>query len=293
MSLESAIDYMPIDKFKAFVANGQDVNAIGKSGDLPLLYAVVYEEKFNLLLDAGACIDGKNDKGETILMRAIRLDYGLKIIKRIIEKGANVNVVDNDGNTALMRLICSDEYDENFMNYIASSGCDITIENKQGRNAFELAIKHQNTISSQLVACAVTIIGLEITCFSVIEKYLKYLYPVEHLRAVASILRKELVDLMSETETEQTRAKTRLDNPLTESRYILKLPYHCVLDGVTRFIEEISSDLFFHVSRAELQREYDQIALVVKALALVIHTRPRGRVEAEELAERESKRFKK
>ena len=55
-----------------------------------------------MLIEAGADVNNVNDKnGETILMIASRLGYD-KSVEVLIGKGADVNSVDKEGNTALI-----------------------------------------------------------------------------------------------------------------------------------------------------------------------------------------------
>jgi len=52
------------------------------------------------LIEKGANVNAKDERGDTALMRAVSWGH-IKIVKLLIEKGANVNIKDNNGWTAM------------------------------------------------------------------------------------------------------------------------------------------------------------------------------------------------
>jgi hypothetical protein len=107
-------------------------------------------------------------------------------------------------------------------------------------------------------------------------------------------LKTELSEIVCEKESDQVRAKTGLeggaDLPLDD---LLALPYHRVPEGLAEFIRRAKENEFYKFDMKELERQRDDILLTLDVLARTIHTRPRGRAEAEALAEKETANMKK
>lgn len=76
-------------------------------GNTALLYTLkklphFYLRKIAYLLEQGADINAKNDKGETALLYALRKQMNPAVIAYLLAKGACVNVCDNLNNSALL-----------------------------------------------------------------------------------------------------------------------------------------------------------------------------------------------
>jgi len=85
------------------IAMGADVNAKGQVNNTPLIYAAYKDSRVNfvkLLLQAGAQVDHKNERGHTALMIAAAW-HNVEIIKLLLNAGARVDEVDFYGNMAL------------------------------------------------------------------------------------------------------------------------------------------------------------------------------------------------
>lgn len=292
MALVKAIhDYESFETIKDMIDSGEcDVN--NPSALWALIEADRYYEfdMFKCIVDAGALLDTQDVNGNTVLMKMIGNSNCEPMIKYIVNRGARINVRNNLGKSALTFAIDFCEY--RTVDILLQKGAVIGSE-------LNLAYGSKDFIAmQQLIPYGARFDSTWQYAFKAsynmdCEYYMTRLYPIDHLRSVANILRQELVQLMNETESDLIRAKTDLENDSPVGENILELPYHRVLDGVTRFIDSVMVDSFYRVDREDLQHEYDEIALVIKALAQVIHTRPRGRMEAVEMAERESKRFKR
>jgi len=112
----------------------------------------------DILIDCGANVNFVNIKGMTPLMHLAKLLTGRNIpilnvpqvAKKLISRGANVNIQDNDGNTALMCFISLNAKDEiNFQNVrleicrqLLQAGTDINLYNNSGKRAIDLALEN-------------------------------------------------------------------------------------------------------------------------------------------------------
>jgi len=120
------------------IEKGADVNSAMSEANLCGL---------QLLLDAGAHIDAKDDNGDTALIRAAeKRDLGLMYF--LLEKGANVNTRDNNGQTALIKTIIPRRRKGRGTNVHAimlllGKGADVNIEDNDGQTAQMIAAKQK------------------------------------------------------------------------------------------------------------------------------------------------------
>ncbi len=68
-------------------------------------------------------------------------------IRILLAAGADVNAVDDDGNTALMFYIFNTEFyrgncSDELIDVLLGAGADITIVNKEGKSAEEYVVAH-------------------------------------------------------------------------------------------------------------------------------------------------------
>lgn len=135
------------DTVELLLERGAKIEAKDNVGDTPLIAAacdcavIDMPDTFNainLLLQKGADIGATNKKGTTALMRAA--DWGRsEIVKLLLEKGANVEAKDHDGDVKLL----------------LEHGADARIKDKHGATALSLATKSGNTRAIQLLKRAV------------------------------------------------------------------------------------------------------------------------------------------
>ena len=95
------------------------------------------------LLERGADIHAVNNEGETALMIAGR---DIPTADFLLEKGADINAVNFQGQTALMSILERDYYynyqqDIKTINFLLEKGADINAVNHEGENAFMLAVR--------------------------------------------------------------------------------------------------------------------------------------------------------
>jgi uncharacterized protein len=125
-SLLYAVRRVDIDTIRILLANNAEVNIQDETGETPLITSILVgrsvsvravptkedhmKEELNkievlqLLLNKGADVNTKNNKGETALMKASMFYYP-EIVKILLNKGAAINAKDNKGETALSYAI--------------------------------------------------------------------------------------------------------------------------------------------------------------------------------------------
>ena len=148
-----------LDKVKAEIANGADVNVAGTdkagkagNGDLrtnvtPLMFALKYGnssvEIIETLIKAGANVNAKEQTiGLTPLMYAVECDVNPKIIQTLVEAGADVNAKiesgESKGETALMQAAHWNNNPE-VIKALIKAGADVNAKIDKGGTALMVA----------------------------------------------------------------------------------------------------------------------------------------------------------
>lgn len=112
---------------------GADVHFQDAAGDTPLIRAAYYNKPLVLqtLLNAGADVNVQNKRGVTALMIATRNGQQFNdILKLLLEKNANPNLLDKDGNTAL--LDAAQLWNVEAVKLLADAGADVNQANEDG-----------------------------------------------------------------------------------------------------------------------------------------------------------------
>ncbi|WP_406655755.1 ankyrin repeat domain-containing protein [Methanolobus sp. ZRKC2] len=152
---------------RLFINSGANIHASGEVGT-PLLVAAsslhdlgytsnwdeIESEKvkiIKLLIENGADVNVINSEGETPLHLAAG-SGSLKIVKLLIENGGDVNALDNKMNTPLHFVVEYGEYrDEEVVKLLLGNGADPSIENMDGITPRYLAVSNGlSTISEPL-----------------------------------------------------------------------------------------------------------------------------------------------
>ncbi len=129
---------------------GADPNARDVDGNTPLHYTSInfdfetpfVARKIELLLAAGGGIDARNNIGTTPLMAATHEVVGQTAIE-LVKHGANVNLQDEDGYTAL-HWACWQHNDLNMIRFLLNHGADLALKNSEGQTARDML--SQNTL---------------------------------------------------------------------------------------------------------------------------------------------------
>jgi len=93
----------------------------------------------NQLLDTGADINERTPNGETRLMTAVK-NHDMRMIKLLVNRGADLDLQDNDGRTAVSlaaKYEAADGIDTKMTHYLLLQGANPYIRDHQGKNAFD------------------------------------------------------------------------------------------------------------------------------------------------------------
>jgi hypothetical protein len=140
-----------IQELITFKANPNIANSIGET---PLMVACTSTAAL-LLLENGADIDLQNNWGETALIRAIvrkntdAAKNKTNLVQLLIEKGASIDIQDASGKTALMHAI--EKKDKLCIALLLKHNARLDLKNKMGINA--LYIAEQNGLSEFINIC--------------------------------------------------------------------------------------------------------------------------------------------
>lgn len=103
-------------------------------------------EFFNYLVDKKCSIDIQDCWGDTVLIHALKNVYNHKYfenVRTIVEKGANINIKNNKGNTPLIFACRTNNLD--VIKYLLNKGADINAKNNLGTTALHKALHYMNS----------------------------------------------------------------------------------------------------------------------------------------------------
>ena len=146
--------------FKHYGIPPKDINEKGHMGWPPLVYACrgdngEHPNKVRRLLALGADIDVRNYKGKTALHYAAKAGF-LEVINLLIEKGATVDAIDNDGETPLFEAIRSTIKDSQKqregLEALLVNGANLNGKNKKGLTPLQVAQRMRRAEAEKVVA---------------------------------------------------------------------------------------------------------------------------------------------
>ena len=143
-----------VDMADFLVFTGININHQNREGKTPLMvctYNSSRQEVFSRLLQLGARIDIVDENGQDVLMHAINNENGA-MMDILLKAGANINHCDNRGNDALMT--CAEKGNREGLRVLISRGANIFRENKEGQSALDIARECGNTTCYEILAKA-------------------------------------------------------------------------------------------------------------------------------------------
>jgi ankyrin repeat protein len=143
--LMCAVDYGRTEITQLLIAAGADVNYRNPRGSSvidkylsKMSYINIDRDKEILkFLFAAGCVNVKGHQGKTILMCSLP-NGSLELVKMLIDGGANVNICDDFGNTALHYGWHNVEK----CKILIDAGANIEITNNQGKTPFDIALEN-------------------------------------------------------------------------------------------------------------------------------------------------------
>ncbi|MDD9901292.1 MAG: ankyrin repeat domain-containing protein [Alphaproteobacteria bacterium] len=136
------------DAVTALLDKGADVNAQCGDGWTPLYYAAVrgHRDVFFMLLDNGADVNIRDANNQTLLMHMSAASGYIWEQQRLIEEGVDVNAIDNEGNTALIKAAVT--YQVANIELLVRAGADPDIKNQNDETAWD----HLTTYTKDIMA---------------------------------------------------------------------------------------------------------------------------------------------
>jgi serine/threonine-protein phosphatase 6 regulatory ankyrin repeat subunit A len=141
--LHDAVEAGDLEKVKAAIAAGYDVNEIDKSnersrgyGSTPL-HRAAYNDNFEIvkyLVEHGAEVNGRSVRGLPVLRSA---EAGKKIFQYLLQHGAGINAKDEYGKTILHTY--SFAHNIKGIEYLLSHGADISAKDNEGKSPLHYA----------------------------------------------------------------------------------------------------------------------------------------------------------
>ena len=123
----------------------KQLNSVDANGDTPLLRAVKAGDidSAKLLINKGVDLDIKNKDGRTALFEAVRNSNDIDIIDLLMEKGANSSIKENSGYSVLyeaMYTISSADVRQRVVRILVEKGVDINSVDNYGNTALYFAV---------------------------------------------------------------------------------------------------------------------------------------------------------
>ncbi len=147
----SELEYSRNENAKLLVGAGANIQAGNKFGKTPLMNAVFSQnlELIQFFLNSGAPVDQQDKSGNSALIAMINVGAGVdsdkrkpQIIKILLDSGANINLTNNEGNTALHEATVGGRVST--LNFLLEQNPDVTVQNLKKKTALDQAIINED-----------------------------------------------------------------------------------------------------------------------------------------------------
>jgi len=123
---------------RLLIDNGANIDCQDKNGNTALMSTLWHSE---VLIEKKANVNILNNKKQSALMLAVDRD-DIKTVNLLLTNGANINHQDMFGNTALLRAIGNKYIEISIL--LIKNKADVNIRNNKKQSALHFALKHKN-----------------------------------------------------------------------------------------------------------------------------------------------------
>jgi ankyrin repeat protein len=147
--LLKAIKANNISEVSRLIENGSNLTVADNDSDQVLMYAALYasDDCIQLLLEKGANPNAKNKLGETALLWSV---HDLKRVRLLIQYGADVNVVTDQGNTPLLAA-CVGSMQSEVIRLLLDKGANPLAKNSRGETSLMRVALYGDTATAALL----------------------------------------------------------------------------------------------------------------------------------------------
>ncbi len=123
----------------------KNIDIPGRGGQTPLMLAQDYQLFISItltpvLIEKGADVNRKDDDGNNAIMLYARWSCHMEVLKPMVKAGLDINARNNDGDTVLHLALKNNRSQE--ARYLLKKGADYTIANKEQVTPQQLAVKN-------------------------------------------------------------------------------------------------------------------------------------------------------
>jgi ankyrin repeat protein len=128
-----------LEMVNVLISAGASLNGANKNGETPLMYLSddATAEFVRELVRLGARVDARDGEGRSVLMNTVRFG-SLVVVKELIAAGAKVDEKDNEGNTVLMDAARNPDAD--ILRHLIKAGAPLNRKNDAGESAVSIAV---------------------------------------------------------------------------------------------------------------------------------------------------------
>ncbi len=138
-------DISDLNGIRKALVNGVEVNASDSEGRTLLIEAVIRgcHEIMTFLLSRGADANFRDAKTWTALHFAVQ-NFDILAVEILVANGAEINAQDEFGNSVIWRAVFNSKGRGDVLIYLVRNGADVTLKNKSGTSALDLANRISN-----------------------------------------------------------------------------------------------------------------------------------------------------
>ena len=146
-ALHHAVKHDACDVVRCLVENGADVNALDHGNCTPLMTASFHGHVnvISFLVEHGANMTVQDKNGETAIHHAVRHD-SCDAVKCLVGNGADVNAHTNDDRHHTPLMIATLHGHANVMNSLVEHGANTDLQDKNGKTALHYAVQYGKSI---------------------------------------------------------------------------------------------------------------------------------------------------